>query len=386
MNSGEFSKSWSESTIVPVYKSGSMNNPSNFRVISMLNTMYKIFSNIIFDRITRWVEEFNILDESQNGFRRERAPVDNMFILQAMAQKYISKPGGRFYVLYVDFEKVFDSIPHHKLFTCLHNVGFKGKLYKVLVSMYSNMSSRIRIDNKLTKAVTCNVGSKQGDVTSTIIFNLYINELSRLLRERNHRGIFITDEVPDILCVLFADDVANCSDTVIELQRQLNSIHDFCLEYGMKVNERKTEIIVFRNGGPLRANKHWLFHGNAVNVTSVYKYMGISFTPKLSWTKAKENLALQAQKSINAFKSFRIKFGRFPAQEYFRIFDSMLKPILVYGSEIWGTEKSETIERVQIKFCKDYLRLGNTVNDCMALGECGRLPLCCDYFLTSIKY
>ena len=332
-----------------MHKSGSMNNPSNFRGISMLNTMYKIFSNIVFDKITRWVEEFNILDESQNGFRRERAPVDNMFILQAMAQKYISKPGGRFYVLYVDFEKAFDSIPHYKLFSCLHNVGFKGKLYKVLVSMYSNMSSRIRIDNnKLTKALTCNVGSKQGDVTSTIIFNLYINELSRLLRERNHRGIFITDEIPDILCVLFADDVANCSDTVIELQRQLNSIYDFCLEYGMKVNERKTEIIVFRNGGPLRANEHWLLNGNAVNVTSVYKYMGIVFTPKLSWTKAKEKLALQAQKSINAFKSFRIMFGRFPAQEYFRIFDSMLKPILVYGSEIWGTEYSETIERVQV--------------------------------------
>ena len=148
----------------------------------------------------------------------------------------------------------------------------------------------------------------------------------------------------------------------------------------MKVNERKTEIIVFRNGGPLRANERWLFHGNSVNVTSVYKYVGILFTPKLSWTKAKEKLALQAQKSINAFKSFRIKFGRFPAQEYFRIFDSMVKPILVYGSEIWGTEYSETIERVQVKFCKDYLRLGNTVNDCMALGESSRLPLCRDYF------
>ena len=128
--------------------------------------------------------------------------------------------------------------------------------------------------------------------------------MSRLLRERTHRGIFITDEIPDILCVLFADDVAHCSDTVIELQRQLNSIHDFCLEYGMKVNEKKTEIIVSRNGRRLRANEQWLFHGNAVNAASVYKYMGILFTPKLSWTKAKEKLALQAQKSINAFKSF----------------------------------------------------------------------------------
>ena len=53
----------------------------------------------------------------------------------------------------------------------------------------------------------------------------------------------------------------------------------------------------------------------------------------------------------------------------------MVKPILVYGSKIWGTEYSETIGRVQVKFCKDYLRLGNTVSDFMALGECGRLPV-----------
>ena len=82
----------------------------------------------------------------------------------------------------------------------------------------------MRVPESALITTLTNVGSKQGDVTSTFIFNLYINELSRLLRERNHRGISITDEIPDIFCVLFADDVANCSDTVIELQRQLNSI------------------------------------------------------------------------------------------------------------------------------------------------------------------
>ena len=64
----------------------------------------------------------------------------------------------------------------------------------------------------------------------------------------------------------------------------------------------------------------------------------------------------------------------------------MVKPILVYGSKMWAKGYSETIESVQVKFCEDYLRLGKTVNDCLALGKCGRLPQCCDYFLRSIKY
>ena len=68
----------------------------------------------------------------------------------------------------------------------------------------------------------------------------------------------------------------------------------------MSINESKTEIIVFRNGGPLRSYEKWFYNGNKVNVTSMYKYMGILFTPKLSWTKAKIKLAAQAKKSIYA--------------------------------------------------------------------------------------
>ena len=56
--------------------------------------------------------------------------------------------------------------------------------------------------------ITCNVGTRQGDITSNIIFNLYINDLCTLLRDKGHSGIYVTDDIPNILCTLFADDVA----------------------------------------------------------------------------------------------------------------------------------------------------------------------------------
>ena len=108
-----------------------------------------------------------------------------------------------------------------------------------------------------------------GDVSSTIIFNLYINELSPFLRAKGHRGVFVTENITDIICFLFADDIANCVDTAIELQSQLNSISEFCELTGMTVNPRKTEIIVFRNGGPLRSYENWSYNGSPVNVTSL---------------------------------------------------------------------------------------------------------------------
>ena len=64
----------------------------------------------------------------------------------------------------------------------------------------------------------------------------------------------------------------------------------------------------------------------------------------------------------------------------------MVKPILLYGGDIWGYEYADEIEKVQIRFCKDFLGVGPSTNDSMVMGECGRLPLCVDYFLKCIKY
>ena len=76
---------------------------------------------------------------------------------------------------------------------------------------------------------------------------------------------------------MFAHDIAKCADIRIRLQKQLNNI---------SVNLNKTEIIVFRNGGPLRSYESFTFNGIPVKTTSEYKYLGLIFTPKLSWSKA----------------------------------------------------------------------------------------------------
>ena len=99
LNTGQFPAMWCESIIVPIYKSGAKDNPSNYRGISLINTMYKIFSIILNRRIYDWVEMNGILDESQSGFRAGYSGIDNIFSLQSMVQKYLSKTGGRFYVL-----------------------------------------------------------------------------------------------------------------------------------------------------------------------------------------------------------------------------------------------------------------------------------------------
>ena len=84
---------------------------------------------------------------------------------------------------------------------------------------------------------------------------------------------------------------------------------------GMEVHLSKTEIIVFRNGGPLRTNERWIFRGQSINDTSVYKYMGLLFTPSLSWTAAQVKLASQAQKSIYSIYEYQRPYGHFNIQQ-----------------------------------------------------------------------
>jgi len=79
---------------------------------------------------------------------------------------------------------------------------------------------------------------------------------------------------------------------------QLNSIAEFCDNTGMTINQSKTEIIVFRNGGSLRSYERWSYKGSPVNTTSCYKYVGLLFTPNLSWSKSKAKLAAQTTTSI----------------------------------------------------------------------------------------
>ena len=273
--SAEFPSSWLETILVPVHKSGTKCDPSNYRGISLLNVLYKIFSVITNNRLVKRTDQFEIIDEMQSGFRSGYSAIDNIFCLQSMIQKYLCQTGSRFYVLYIDFKKAFDSLHHSKVFACLNKKGVQGKMFQTLLSMYSNLNTRIKIHGKLSPPISCNVGLKQGDPTSTTIFNIYINELYTDLKEKCKRGIFITNNIPDVLCIMFADDVANCADTVVSLQNQLDVIDVFCSKTGMQVNLEKSEIIVFRNRGPLRKSEKWFFRGKYVRLlqfTNIWDY------------------------------------------------------------------------------------------------------------------
>ena len=118
---------------------------------------------------------------------------------------------------------------------------------QVLKQMYSTLYSSVKVSRAsnaqhnynsrvtITEFFKCNIGTRQGDKSSPTIFALFIDELSAMLRESCGSGIFITNEINDIICLMFADDVASCAETAIKLQQQLNVIEQFCTNTGMEI-------------------------------------------------------------------------------------------------------------------------------------------------------
>lgn len=86
-------------------------------------------------------------------------------------------------------------------------------------------------------------------MSSPILFSLFINDLISYLRSRCDRGIFVSNQIQDLLALLFTDDVASFSYSIVRLQQQINCIQRFFESVGMSLNLLKTKIIVFRNGG-----------------------------------------------------------------------------------------------------------------------------------------
>ena len=149
----------------------------------------------------------------------------------------------------------------------------------------------------------------------------------------------------------------------------------FCDNYGLRVNKLKTKIMMFQNGGTLRNNERWFYDGSNVEVVSYYKYLGITFSSRLNWSCVLKTIALQSNRAILKINAIFGKCGDMPVSLGLELFDKLVVPMLLYGSDIWGYEYRYSMEIVQRKYCKMLLGVSSSTQNDVVLGELGRLPL-----------
>lgn len=386
LETGIYPEEWCKSIIVPVYKQGNTNDPNNYRGISLLSCIGKIFTKIINNRLTEWANNNNKFAETQAGYRQGKSTIDQIFVLQTLASKCLNKTKGRFYSVFVDFSKAFDSVPHSHLFYSLLNSNLHGRVITLLRDMYSKLQSCVQVgDYSISSDFKCGVGTRQGCMVSPILFILYLNELTQLVEECNCQGMYIDENHPNVNMLLYADDLVIVGDHVGRVQKVLNVLAEFCVRWGLKVNMAKTKAMIFRNGGIINKNEVFYYKGTKLENVTYYKYLGVIISTRLSWSPAQVTLSLQGSKALNVINQVNYK-SDYSFKIACEIFDKCIVPILTYGSEIWGASVHNSIESVHNKFCKNQLGVSVNTPDPAVLGECGRDHMYVKCVVKCIKY
>ena len=196
---------------------------------------------------------------------------------------------------------------------------------------------------------------KKGCLLSPKIFALFINEVAEELKRDGRHGINLSNLIEEICALLFADDRALVSHTVVGLQNQLNVLARPSRRIGLSVNMEKTKVMVFRKGGHLAAHEKWYLNGDLLEVVNSYTYLGFTLTTKLSITSAMEQIASKAKKKVMDILRALWKIECNDVRVFLRLFDQQVQPSLTYAAEIWGVKEVPEIERVQMYACKKLL-------------------------------
>lgn len=162
ISSGVYPKSWSKGVIVPVFKKGDNTGPANYRCITLINTMSKIFSLCLRTRLNKWCEENSIFNESQFGFRDKKSTSDAIFLLHCFIQKILAN-NSKLYTVFIDYGRAFDTVIRDALWFKLINEGTSSKMLTILKSMYLDVKACVRLshDTRISDFFDVSLGLKK---------------------------------------------------------------------------------------------------------------------------------------------------------------------------------------------------------------------------------
>lgn len=165
---------WSKIVVVMLFKKGTATDPGNHRRIALVNCIIKIFTQIINRRIRKWAEKEKLIPDEQAGFQQGKSCADNVYNLIELLQTQTRFRGASAWILFIDFKKRFDSVPHKKLWLKLATLGLSPKMINIVKSLYDNASIQVKSGDKLINDIQVTQGVLQGEVLSPLLFTLYL--------------------------------------------------------------------------------------------------------------------------------------------------------------------------------------------------------------------
>jgi len=212
---------------------------------------------------------------------------------------------------------------------------------------------------------------RQGAVTSPLFFSIFINDLVNEIRKVGG-GVQICQKLISIL--QFCDDIVLFADSKEELQKMLTVLSKFTEKWRLRVNQKKTKIIVF--DPKLIIKEICKYNNNCVETVNKYKYLGTMFQRDLKWTENIEYVIGKGKQRSNSLSSI-LRFKGLSTEAKLSIWKSLVRPKLEYGTQIWWPNKKQSIhlERIQLHALKRMLGISSKTSDVAVPLECGVMSL-----------
>ena len=339
LETGQLPHDWKSALVTSIFKKGTRSDPGNYRPVSLTCIVCKVLESIVRDVIVTYFNDNNLYSKCQHGFRKGRSCVTQL--LQVMEDLTTALDENNYVdIIYLDFRKAFDTVPHERLLQKLGAYGITGCIANWIKNFLANRIQAVRIGESVSRNANVLSGIPQGSVLGPLLFTIFINDLPE--------SIVST-------CKVFADDtkIYNASSKCVQLQHDLDRLYSWSELWKLQFNVGKCKVLHVGKRNPKHNYKMRVDDNETlITVCEEEKDLGVTFDRLLSFDIHIKNCVNKANQMVGLVKR---TFSYLDKETFGLLYKALVRPHLEYANVIWfpGLKRqSVAIEKVQRRATK----------------------------------
>ena len=334
--SGKLPAIWKKANITPIFKKGARTLPQNYRPVSLLSVISKLFEKLIRSEMSSHLTAQKLISKDQHGFIERKSCMTNLIetldiVSEALSRRFSAA------VVFLDFLKAFDKVPHSLLLIKLEAYGFRGNLLRWLTCFLTGRMQRVVCGDSESDWTSVLSGALQGSVLGPLLFLVYINDMPELAKH---------------FCKLFADDTKlisiNKNSTDQEtLQEDVDNLVNWSKTWQMELNEEKCKVMDIGRSKLSRTVIN-MKSTSGVRVeleeTNSERDLGVVINNKLKWDEQVIQATLKANSALGILKR---TFVHWNARLLVKLYTTYVRPNLEYCSSVWNPYRKKDIKKIE---------------------------------------
>ena len=338
VKTNQFPECFKCAKVTPIFKNGAKDDPCNYRPISILPTISKIFEKHVAKLLYSYLNNNSLLHKEQSGFRKSHSCQTALVKITDMWLKEMND-GNLTGVVFLDFKKAFDLVDHTILISKLKLFNFHTHAIEWIISYLNNRTQHVCIGSSKSSLAMVKTGVPQGSVLGPLLFLLFINDLP-LTVKNSHIDLFADDTTLHI-------SGSSLETIQIKLNEDIRRIVEWCINNNMLLNENKTKCMLFTTAQKLSHMEQKYLNlyvkDTKVECVTTHKLLGINTDHFLLWNAQVDNIC----KSLTSKIALLLKIRKFlPLKIRILYFNAYIQPLINYCLTIWGNCSKQDLHRI----------------------------------------